>query len=215
MGLTGTKCIHVPTGNHRSMSEHHLARANGHAQLRILEALDGAGNVSQRELADEARVAASQVNRIIRGLVEAGRLRVVDNRVRPYAYTLTEEGREHFRRLSRARYDAVVTDFLRVQRRIADRLTALRREGVRRVALYGAGDILDVARPLIRSAGLEVVAVVDDDPRLHGTHRGRLTVTAPECLADAWPEAVVITSFQHVEGIRGRLQSAAVKVVEL
>jgi DNA-binding MarR family transcriptional regulator len=215
MGPTGTKCAHVPTSNLRSMSEHNLPRANGHAQLRVLEALDGAGNVSQRELADEARVAASQVNRIIRGLVEAGRLRVVDDRVRPYAYVLTEEGREHFRRLSQARYAAVVTDFLQVQRRIEGRLTALRRDGVRRVALYGAGEILDVARPLIRRAGLEVVAVVDDDPRRQGTRRGRLTVVGPEDLADVAPDAVVITSFRHVDGIRRRLKAAVAQVVEL
>jgi DNA-binding MarR family transcriptional regulator len=199
------------------MTEHPFARANGHGELRVLEALDGAGHVSQRELGEGLGLAASQVNRIIRFLVAEGHLEVADDRVRPYAYMLTESGREHLRRLSHARCATVIRDFRRVQRRIRQRLVALRREGVRRVALYGAGDILGVAQPLARSAGLEVVAVVDNDPRRQGTRRGRLTVVAPEALATAAAEAVVITSFRHADRIRGRLEesSSGWRVVDL
>jgi DNA-binding MarR family transcriptional regulator len=199
------------------MSEHRTVQANGTGHIRVLEGLDGAGHVSQRQLAEEVGLALSRVNRIIRSLVTDGYLRVHDQRVRPFAYALTDAGRDHLRRLSHARYDAIITDFLHVRRRIVDRMGSLRRDGVRRVALCGAGDILEVTRPLARAKGLEVVAVVDDDPRQQGTRRGRLTVGAPESLVAVAPEAVVITSFRHADRIRERLENglAGARVVEL
>jgi DNA-binding MarR family transcriptional regulator len=211
------KCAHVPERDDRFMSEHLTARANGDQYLRVLEALDGVGHVSQRDLGDEVGLAASQVNRIIRSLVADGHLRVTEDQVRPYAYALTDRGREHLRRLAHVRYAAVVKEFLRVQARIRARLAALRTTGVSRVALYGAGEILDVARPLARAAGLEVVAVPDDDPSRQGTRSAGMTVRPPDAITDAGLEAVVITSFRHAGRIRERLEASsfAGQVVEL
>jgi hypothetical protein len=68
-----------------------------------------------------------------------------------------------------------------------------------------------------RAEGLDVVAVVDDDPRRQGTRRGGFKVLSPETLQAAAPEAVVITSFRHADIIRQRLESAppGAQVVDL
>jgi DNA-binding MarR family transcriptional regulator len=198
------------------MSEHRTARADRHGQLRVLEALDGAGNVSQRELAEEVGLAPSQVNRIIRSLVTQGHLRVTDDRVRPFAYALTG-GRTHLRRLSHARYDAVVKDFLRVRRRIAERLALLRRDGVPRVALYGAGEILALARPLVRAEGVGGGGRGGRRSAAPGQASGPPHGGSPDAISAAAPDAVVITSFRHADRIRQRLEStsAGARVVEL
>jgi DNA-binding MarR family transcriptional regulator len=195
-----------------------LTRVNGDGRLRVLQALDGAGHVSQRQLADDVGLAASQVNRVIRGLVADGHLRVADDSVRPYAYRLTPTGEDHLRTLSYERYTTAMDHVRRVQDRIRRRLARLREQGAQRVAFYGAGGLVDVAFPLAQAAGLELVGVVDDDPVKHGTRRGELTIAEPASLGRVAPDALVITSIRHADRIRGRIASflpAGIQVVEL
>jgi DNA-binding MarR family transcriptional regulator len=180
---------------------------NGHRL--VLQALEGAGNVSQRSLADAVGLAASQVNRIIRALVAQGRLQVANDSVRPYAYRVTPDGLRYLRALTYERYEMAVDDFRRVQESIRRCFAKLRSEGVRRVVFYGAGDIMDVALPLAQDVGLRVEGVIDDDPCKHGGMRGVLTVWSPEKLTEVAPDAVVITSFRHADRIRQRLDGGA------
>jgi DNA-binding MarR family transcriptional regulator len=195
-----------------------LTRVNGDGRLRVLQALDGAGHVSQRQLAGDVGLAASQVNRVIRGLVADGHLRVADDSVRPYAYRLTPTGEKHLRTLSYERYATAMDHVRRVQDRIRRRLSRVRDQGVRRVAFYGAGQLMDVAFPLARAAGLELVCVVDDDPVKQGTRTGELTIAEPTILGRVAVDALVITSIRHADGIRQRLASGiaiSVPVIDL
>lgn len=175
------------------------------AHLPLLEAVEGEKNVSQRTLGRRLDMATSRVNRLIHDLMEEGHLEVVDDGVRPFAYRLTDDGREYLRRLTWDRYRAVLRDFRRIQDRIARRLREIRDAGVRRVVFYGAGDIMDVTFPLAESLGLQVVGVVDDDPDKQGDERSGLPVAPPERLEELVPCAVVITTFRHADEIRSRL----------
>lgn len=186
--------------------------------LMVLEALDGAGHVSQRSLGEALGMAASRVNRVIRTLVEAGRVRVVDESVRPFAYALTRSGQDYLRELSHEHYATVVGRFRQVQHRIRRQLGALREAGAERVVFYGAGDVMEVVRPLAEVLGLRVVGVVDDDPAKQGATRGSVTVSPPGSIAEVAPDAVVITTLRHAEEIRRRLgldASSTLRVVEL
>jgi predicted transcriptional regulator len=184
--------------------------------LLVLEALDGAGHVPQRRVAENVGMATSRVNRIIRELLKRGVVRVVDDAVRPYAYTLTETGRVYLRELSYQDYAAVAARFRQVQGRIGRRLAALRAEGLERVVCYGAGEILELVRPLAESRGLRVVGVVDDDPARHGRRDG-FEVRGPDSLDGTDADAVVITTLRHAGEIRARLIAApgSMKVIEL
>jgi DNA-binding Lrp family transcriptional regulator len=183
----------------------------------VLEALDGAGHVPQRRVAEAVGMATSRVNRIIRELLDAGRIRVLDEAVRPFAYMLTADGRAYLQELSYDHYATVVSRFRQVQRRIDRRLAELRDQGLERVVCYGAGEVMEVVRPLAESHGLRVVGVVDDDPAKQGRW-GAVDVAAPESIGAAEADAVVITTFRHAGEIRARLGGAvpaSVKVVEL
>jgi DNA-binding MarR family transcriptional regulator len=174
--------------------------------LSLLEAVDGRGNISQRELARALRMPLAQVNRAIRGLVADAHLEVVDPGVRPFAYRLTESGRNYMRALSHGSYREVLRGLRRIRSRIRRRLEALREEEIRRVAFYGAGEIFDLTLPLARKIGLQVVGVVDDDPGKVGRERRGMTVGRPKALEAMAPDAVVITSFRHGTEIRSRLE---------
>jgi DNA-binding MarR family transcriptional regulator len=195
----------------------HGASATDVSHRKVLEALHGAGNVSQRRLGEAVGMAASRVNRIIRRLLAAGHVEVVDHGVRPFAYRLTPMGNEYFQELSYDHYAAVVGRFRQVQERIRSRLLVIRRGGVKRVVFYGAGEVMEVAYPLAAHVGLEVVGVVDDDPGKQGLGRVPVSIGAPESIVDLAPDAVVITTFRHAGLILRRAASvrAGMNVVQL
>lgn len=186
--------------------------------LSVLEAVDGRGNVSQRDLADRLGLPLSQVNRTLQGLVHDAHLEVVDREVRPFAYRLTATGRGYLRQLSHRRWDETLRELAAIRRRIGRRLDELKEGGVRRLVCYGAGEVLDLTLPLARERGLEVTGVVDDDPTKQGSLRKGLTVHRPDSLERMEPEAILVTSFRHGESIRARLTSelgSDVQVVEV
>jgi len=185
--------------------------------LLVLDALEGAGNISQRALGRSVGLNASRVNRIIRVLVEGGRVEV-DDSARPYAYRLTPRGRDYRRRLSHEQDRSVVQDFRAIQARIARRLQDLRDEGAQRLIFYGAGRIMEVTLPLARGLDLEVVGIVDDDEAKQGRRRGGLQVRSPNEIGEMGGDTVVVTTFRHADDILDGLGGAvpgAVRVVEL
>jgi hypothetical protein len=96
-------------------------------------------------------------------------------------------------------------------------MAQLRAEGLERVVFYGAGEVLEVVRPLAEAEGLRIVGVVDDDPNKQG-RLGTVEVAPPESIVATEPDAVVITTFSHVSEIRSRLEavgSPSVRVVAL
>jgi DNA-binding transcriptional regulator LsrR (DeoR family) len=185
--------------------------------LQVLEALDGAGHVSQRAVAETVGMAASRVNRIINALVELGHVAVSNTMVRPYSYLLTSTGRTYHQELSYDHYASVVGRFRQVEARIRTRLAELRDAGVVTVVFYGAGDVMEVAYPLAQQLGLTVVGVVDDDPSKHSNQR-RISVGPPASIGDLAPDAVVITTFRHADEIRNRVSPfapSAMRVIAL
>jgi DNA-binding MarR family transcriptional regulator len=199
------------------MKQARRAPADTLDHLQVLEAIDGAGHVSQRALAASVGIAASRVNRIINALVECGNIAVSDETVRPYAYRLTRRGRSYLQELNYDHYAAVVGRFREVEARILARLEELRRDSAERVVFYGAGEVMEVAYLLAQRLGLSVVGVVDDDPARYSTER-RIEVGSPASIRDLAPDAVVITTFRHADEIRSRIQPYApstLRVIEL
>jgi DNA-binding MarR family transcriptional regulator len=187
----------------------HAPAADGPRHLAVLEALEGAANVSQRTLGERLGMASGLVNRLLHELVGGGRLEVVDPAVRPFAYRLTLAGEEYLRGLRHDHYRSVLADLHSMQKRIARRLREIRAEGVVRMVFYGAGEILEVALPLAEGLGLEVLAVVDDDRAKQGTERAGLPVRCPTGINGMEPDCVLITTFRHAAEIRQRIDQEA------
>ncbi len=163
-------------------------------------------------------MAASLVNRLIRELMDRGLLEVVDADVRPFAYRLTVDGRGYRRRLSHQHYRSVLGSFREVQEAIRKRLRGVLEKGVRRLVFYGAGEIMDATLPLAWEEGLEVVGLVDDDPRKQGRERDGLVVRSPSSIPLLNPDGILITTYKHAPEIRSRLGneiSSSLPVLEL
>jgi DNA-binding IclR family transcriptional regulator len=169
-------------------------------------------------VAETLGLSSSHVNRLLKRLMDDGLVEVEDDQVRPFNYQLTETGKAQQRRLGQEAARAVVDRYRALERKILARLVELRTRGFARVVFYGAGEIMEVALPLAGKAGLEVMAIADDDPARHGTHPDGLPIVGGDEVNALDADAIVITTYRHADTIRAHLAEIAAPccpVVEL
>jgi DNA-binding MarR family transcriptional regulator len=187
-------------------------------ELTLLELIDRTRHVSQRQVADLLGLSPSHVNRLLRRLMDEGLIEVEDEHVRPFNYQLTTAGRAQQQRLGQEEARSVVDRFRALERKILARLGELRSSGLTRVVFYGAGEIMEVALHLATRAGIEVVAIADDDPSRHGVNEEGVEIVSGDAVSGIAADAVVITTYRHADAIRARLGACGMSccpVVEL
>ena len=112
----------------------------------------------------------------------------------------------------------LLVDFLRELAGIADvaathfrrRFAAMYVEGVRRVAFYPIGETANAAVLELARAGLTLVAAIDDDDRRWGEPFGGVRIAGRDGLAEAKPDAVVITTPVFQDAIRRRIEETGI-----
>jgi len=180
--------------------------------------LQRGSNVSQRVLARRLGVAVGTVNRLLNDLTDAGYVEVFDRGVRPFAYLLTGEGERYQRRLSLEQYSTALHSLRGLEERIRAVLNELKNRGLNRVVFFGAGDVMDATCRVALEVGLEVIGVVDDDPAKQKMDRAGIAVESPQSINQLRPDAVLITTFRHVDEIQLKIDPAlraSVQVLEL
>lgn len=125
--------------------------------LSVLTSIERDSTITQRKLAGELGIALGLANAYLRRCVRKGLVKMRQVPLNRYAYYLTPQGFAEKSRLT-AEYLTVSLDFFRRAR--GDCVALLQQceaRGWRRVALFGAGDLAEIA---ILSAGETAVAVI-------------------------------------------------------
>lgn len=129
--------------------------------LSVLTSIERDSAITQRKLARELGIALGLANAYLRRCVRKGLVKMRQVPINRYAYYLTPQGLAEKSRLT-AEYLAVSLDFFR---RARTDCAALFRQcesrGWQTVALYGAGDLAEIA---VLSAGettIEVLCIID------------------------------------------------------
>ena len=131
--------------------------------LSVLTSIERDSAITQRALARELGIALGLANTYLRRCVRKGLVKMRQVPINRYAYYLTPQGLTEKSRLT-AEYLAVSFDFFRRAR--TDCATLFRQcevRGWQTVALYGAGDLAEIA---VLSAGettVEVLCIIDPE----------------------------------------------------
>src|SRR5216117_2467217 len=88
----------------------------------LIVELQRGSNISQRTLARRLGVAVGTVNRLLSNMVDAGYVQVSNRGVRPFAYTVTDDGQRYQRRLVLEHYSWVLGSLRRLEQRIRAKL---------------------------------------------------------------------------------------------
>lgn len=129
--------------------------------LGLLTSIERDSAVTQRKLAGDLGIALGVTNAYLRRCVRKGLVEVSQVPLNRYAYHLTPQGFAEKSRLT-AEYLAYSFDFFRRARRdCSEVLRQCAARGWRRVVLYGAGELAEIAALSAGDSGIEIVCVVD------------------------------------------------------
>lgn len=176
--------------------------------LAILDEIGRKPRMSQRELANITGVSLGMVNRLLGTLLAQNHLEMAEEGVRPFKYRVTAAGERYRRELIHHQYRNVVNSVKEIQARILKGLQDLAAKGVKRVVFYGAGEVMELTKPLAESVGFDILGIVDDNCKLHGSTRAGLVVQTSQALRTLRPDAVVVTTFRYAGDIEQRLQQS-------
>jgi DNA-binding MarR family transcriptional regulator len=129
--------------------------------LSVLTSIERDSAITQRKLAHDLGIAVGLANAYLRRCVRKGLVKMRQVPLNRYAYYLTPQGLAEKSRLT-AEYLAVSFDFFRRAR--ADCAALFRQceaRGWRGVALYGAGDLAEIAILSAGETAIEVLCVID------------------------------------------------------
>jgi DNA-binding MarR family transcriptional regulator len=180
--------------------------------LSVLTSIERDSSITQRKLASELGIALGLANAYLRRCVRKGLIKVSQVPLNRYAYYLTLPGFAEKSRLT-AEYLAVSLDFFRRSR---SDCVALFRQcealGWRKVALYGAGDLAEIAILSASETAIEVICVIDS--RLAGRRSGGLPIvldlaTALTCGDARGLDGIVLTDTQSPQASFDGLSSLA------
>ncbi|HEX3861637.1 MAG TPA: winged helix-turn-helix transcriptional regulator [Stellaceae bacterium] len=144
--------------------------------LGLLNSIERDSTITQRRLAGDLGIALGLANAYLRRCVRKGLIKMSQVPLNRYAYYLTPQGFAEKGRLT-AEYLAVSFNFFRRARGdCAVLLGQCAARGWRRVALYGAGDLAEIAVLSAAETGIEAVCVID--ARLTGGRCAGLPVVA-------------------------------------
>ena len=143
------------------MSEPSRETGDPEIVLGLLTSIERDSRVTQRKLAGDLGIALGLANAYLRRCVRKGLVKVSQVPLNRYAYYLTPQGFTEKSRLT-AEYLAVSFNFFRRAR--GDCAVLLRQcaaRSWRRVALYGAGDLAEIAVLSAGETAVEIVCVID------------------------------------------------------
>jgi DNA-binding MarR family transcriptional regulator len=161
--------------------------------LSVLTSIERDSEITQRALARELGIALGLANAYLRRCVFKGLVKMRQVPINRYAYYLTPQGLAEKSRLT-AEYLAVSLDFFRRAR--ADCSALFRRceiRGWQTVALYGAGDLAEIAVLSAAETAIHVLCVID--PEQPGRRCGGLAIV-PDL-----PAALLLAGVRGVDGV--------------
>ncbi len=162
----------------------------------LLTSIERDSTLTQRKLAGDLGIALGLANAYLRHCVRKGLIKVSQVPLNRYAYYLTPQGFAEKSRLT-AEYLTVSFEFFRRARQnTSEILWQCAAHGWRRVALYGAGELAEIAALCAGDSGVEIVCIVDSAAA--GKHCAGLPVVADlaaarHCASPHGLDAIVLT----------------------
>jgi DNA-binding MarR family transcriptional regulator len=136
--------------------------------LGVLDAVARDHQITQRSVAQELGIALGLANAYLKRCVRKGLIKVQQVPRRRYAYYLTPHGFSEKSRLTASYLAHSLSFFRRARLRCGEEFAEAQARGWRRVALYGTGDLAEIAMLCAREHDVELVGIVDPD---HGADR--------------------------------------------
>jgi len=187
----------------------------GQRDLLLLTELERDGAVTQRSLATKLGVALGLTNLYLKRLAKKGCIKITTIPPHRVRYLVTPQGFAEKSRLTYLYMQYSLTHYRDMRARLRDTLAQAAKNGVKRVVIYGTGELAEMAYLSLCETKLILVGFIDD-----GRRDAFLSypVEPPDALADWEFDAVLLAELEQASGQRELLERQRVpngKIVAL
>lgn len=193
-------CVHI-LNNFPSRARIQV-NLQGQRDLVLLSELERDGTVTQRTLASKLGVALGLTNLYIKRLARKGFIKITTIPPHRIKYLLTPQGFAEKSRLTYLYMQYSLSHYRDMRERLRKTLTAAANGGVKRVVIYGTGELAEMAYLSLREMNLTLVGFVDG-----GQAKTFLSypVMALHSLADCEFDALLIADLDRGDDLGVRL----------
>jgi DNA-binding MarR family transcriptional regulator len=176
--------------------------------LRLLEAIEARGATTQRELARHLNVSLGLANAFVRRSAEKGYFTISTTLGKRVNYHLTPKGLQEKTRLTYKYIDYLIGFYRDMKSALKNLFSRLESQGVQRLALYGCGEVAELAYLLLHDSKIALAGIFDDggDGREFYGH----PVRSFEAIPTATFDCVFLTRTENLKGHHERLVQAGV-----
>lgn len=176
--------------------------------LKLLEAVDSSHPPTQRELARDLNISLGLVNAFMKRLVKKGYFKITTIPKSRAKYLLTPQGALEKSRLTYEYIRYSVGFYREIREMLVTLFGRLEEEGVERIALYGCGEVAELAHLFLQNTSIKLSGVFDQRP--DGREFFGHMVTSYEQLAHDGYEYVLLTQTEDTQSHFDRLVSIGV-----
>ncbi len=180
---------------------------DGQHALFVLQEVEQNPILTQRSLSQKLGVALGLTNLYIKRLVRKGHIKITTfpkNRIR---YLLTPRGIQEKSRLTYEYLQYSLTYYRNVRQRFNSTLAVIEQSGVKRIVIFGVGELAELAYLSIQERDLVLVGFIADGPgdRFLSFPRGTLDSVKK------WNfDAILISDLGNVDDMRTRIHASGI-----
>ena len=132
--------------------------------LKLLEAIDSSEPPTQRELARDLNISLGLVNAFIKRLAKKGYFKISTIPKKRAKYLLTPKGALEKSRLTYEYIRYSVGFYREIREMLVTLFSRLEKEGVEKIALYGCGEVAELAHLFLQNTSIKLGGVFDQKP---------------------------------------------------
>jgi len=132
--------------------------------LRLLQALEERDDATQRQLASDLNISLGLLNSCMKTLGQQGYFNTYTKERNRARYLLTPKGRQEKAKLTLEYIQHSVAHYRELKQLLRSLLSRLEAQGVRRLALYGSGDLAELAYFCLLDSDIKFGGVFDQSP---------------------------------------------------
>ena len=199
----------------RSEDEHNkVGDSNSYRELRLLQELEEAPEISQRDLSQKLGVALGLTNAMIRNFTKRGYLRATQAGWRRWLYAITPEGFSHKLRLTVSYVRRVIDDYGNVREVLRQEMGHLALHQESRIAIYGTGAFAELVFLGLKDIGIEEIDIYSLDYLTSPKFLG-IQVRNATSIQSGHYDKVVIATLNYSETAVKALKKQGLKSVEI
>ena len=175
----------------------------GQRDLWLLTELERDGAVTQRSLSTKLGVALGLTNLYLKRLAKKGFIKITTSPSHRVRYLLTPQGFSEKSRLTYLYMQYSLTHYREMRARLRETLSRAEGNGVKRVVIYGTGELAEMAYLSLCETNMILVGFIDDSRRNEFLF---YQVRKPDAL-DGWEfDAVLLAELERASGQREHLE---------